>query len=208
MKKIILSILMLFFCLNACSNKNDIYNGKLILPKMICKSDCFNFDLSDSIVYEKLKNQQMLSEYKINDSIKKLISSKIENYEDLYYYCRLEIKDSEIFIFYGDSDYYKDFLLITFLDNKIIDVKIISSILGDGDYFYFKKSIFKDDIFYSKFTEGNRTFTIPDTIYYKSKGLSQIKVHSSKKINEDTIQNKVNFKEIVNSLDYKIEDNY
>lgn len=209
MKNITFSALVFLFYLNACNSKVKTFDNKLILPEMICNSGCFNYNLSDSLVYEKVKNQRALSKYKVNDSIKRLISYNTEFYDDVYYYHRLKVKNSEVFIFYGNSDYYKDFILVTFLNDKIIDAKIISSILGDGDYFYFKNSTFKDSVFYSKFIEGSRTFTTPDTIYFKLKGLSQIKIdYSTQIINEDTIQSKINFQDIVKSIDYKVENNY
>lgn len=162
--------------------------------------------LDGSVISNVSRNESKLSKFKVNDSVVfyKVLKNTF-NFYDIYYYARV---NKNTFVIYYSYDYSKTLLLLTFIDNMVTDYHELAYISGDGGDFDFKKSIYKNGIFFSSFAGGERTFTSPnDTISYRYRGTSKIYITKNGDIVEDTIQVEKDFFE-VKPEGYNIDSNY
>lgn len=166
------------------------------------------FDLSTDSIYMKFVDYQRLEKYKIDTVWEKTIRPKLENYNNLYYYGKLPFSSKNMILF-GSYDYYSDFILVTFLNGKVYDIKVIARTLGgdEGSDFEYKKSLFKNDTLFSNFMTGERIDSgLQDIIKQKTKGVSKIYINDKSQIIEDTIEVKKNIKYTV-SKDFNLGKN-
>ncbi len=162
----------------------------------------FNLSVIDSLS----KNENKLSDFKVNDSVgfHKFLK-KAFNFYDIYYYSKI---NKNTYVMFYSYDYSKTILLLSLIDKKVKDFHELAYISGDGGDFDFKKSVYKNGVFYSSFVGGERTFTSPnDTIIYRYRGTSKIFISKNGNIVEDTIQIERNFLE-VKPEGYSIESKY
>jgi hypothetical protein len=199
MKKCIFSIaiILIGFSCNRLSKKSKDLN-------FICIENAYKFNLN--LIDSLSKNENKLFKYKVNENAKfyKTLKTKL-NFYDMYYYSK--INDST-YVMYYSYDYSKTLLLLSLTDAEVKNFRELAYISGDGGDFDFKKTIYKNGVFYSDFIGGERTFTTPkDTIRYRYKGASKMHISSNGSFLEDTILLKKNFIE-VKPEGYEIESNY
>lgn len=199
MKKCIFSIaiILIGFSCNRLSKKSNDLN-------FICKENAYKFNLN--LIDSLSKNESKLYKYKVNENTRLYKSLKTKfNFYDMYYYSR--ISDS-MYVMYYSYDYSKTILLLSLDGAEVKNYWELAYISGDGGDFDFKKTTYKNGVFYSDFIGGERTFTTPnDTIRYRYMGASKMHISSNGSFFEDTILLKKNFIEI-KPEGYEIESNY
>jgi hypothetical protein len=193
---IVLTTLM-FSCNKFSGNRKDSL-------KFICDKSPTEFNLF--IIDSLSKNENKLSNFKVNDSVGFYkVLKKSFNFYEIYYYSKI---NKDTYIMYYSYDYSKTIILLSLIDNKVKDFHELASISGDGGDFEFKKSMYKNGVFYSNFAGGERTFTSPnDTLKYRFRGTSKIFISKKGNIVEDTTHIERNFLE-VKPEGYSVESNY
>jgi hypothetical protein len=194
MKTIIyLLFLLLLF---SCNNKKFISENQQV-EFNLCNSNLLEINVS-------------LENYEVDSQayVLKYLQNRF-NFHNSYYYSKIA---NNLFVLYHYYDYGKTLTLVKVDDfndktNNALYYHI-ATITGDGGEFYYKKSTYKNGVFYSSFIEGYRSLTNPiDTVLYKFKGTSIIKILPNGIIKEDTISLKRNFIEYVDS-GYLLENNF
>lgn len=200
MKNYSLSIVLIIL-LFSCDKLNDSRKDSL---KFIYKKRATIFNLS--VIDSLSKNENKLSSFKVNDSVGIYkVLKKVINFYDVYYYSKI---NKNTYVMFCSYDYSKTILLISLIDNKVKDIHELAYLSGDGGDFDFKKSVYRNGVFYSDFVGGERTFTLPnDTIRYRFRGTSKILISKNGNIIEDTIKIQKDFME-TKPEGYSIESNY
>lgn len=182
-----LFILTFLIGIFSCSSKNITDKTKPIQPYFIEK-EAKIFNLNDEKTSFQLGDYELLRKNKVDTVLFNFVKSRLERYYDAYYYSILPIQQENV-VLYAYHDYYRDFILVTFMNGKPIDAKIIATVSGDGGDFYCKYSEMKEDHIESKFEEGYESFSEPiDTIYYSRIGSSKIFINAKNQIIEDTLK--------------------
>ncbi|WMW78397.1 hypothetical protein RF683_02830 [Flavobacterium sp. 20NA77.7] len=194
---IIVLTTLLFSCKKFNYNKNDDL-------KFICDKPPILLNIS--VIDSLSRNENKLSDFKVNDSVGLYkVLKKAFNFYDIYYYSKI---NKNTYVMFYSYDYSKAFFLLSLIDNKVKDFYELAYISGDGEDFDFKKSVYRNGVFYSSFVGGERTFTSPnDTIRYRFRGTSKISISKDGNITEDTLRIERNFFEIKPN-EYSIESKY
>jgi len=177
----------------AKSEKQEVQS---VFYNNVKKLKTFDFNqLPLSIDIDDISNNNT-EKYNVNDKLRKDILKQANYYKLVNYSNVNDGKNIKIFTVFGNYDYYSNIILLTtnIEIDSLIDYKIIASLAGDGGNHYEKKSILKNDVFESRFTNYYRTLTVPyDTIRYFITGKSLLSIDSLGKIKEDTLSVKRNY---------------
>lgn len=190
MKSIISIIALLLFL--GCSEKEkfkfDYAKSNL---NFINKANDSLFDFENDKIYKEIINYESLIKSKVDSNMQNILREKIKDSIELFYYSQISREKLVLLVY---EDYYKDFLIVTFKNSEICELKTIATITGDGGDFYIKSARLEKTFYKSYFREGYRSFSEPDTIYYTYKGVSKIYFDCDDIIHEDTLSVKKDFK--------------